>query len=89
MCISECSYKFKQPSFIYIGFAQAAEGLDEGFDVDLYFPFERINIEENPFLFVTTPATNIPWILHVYFGGVHDVPQRCKLFSLEVLTIRV
>ena len=44
---------------IYNGFDQAAKGPDEGSDVDLFF-FERMNTEENPFLFVTTPATNIP-----------------------------
>ena len=35
------------------------------------FFFERMNTEENAFLFVTTPATNIPWLLPVYFGNVH------------------
>ena len=41
----------------------------------LIFFFEKINTEENPFLFfVTTPATNIPLILPVNFGDVHDIP---------------
>ena len=48
----------------------------------IVFFFERINTEENPFLFVTKPATNIPLILPVYFVDVHDVPQRCKSCQL-------
>ena len=36
-----------------------AEGLDKGSVVDFVF-FEKVNKEENPFLFVTTPAMNIP-----------------------------
>ena len=44
----------------------------------IYFFFERVSTEENSFLFVTTPATNIPWILPVYYGDVYDVPQRFK-----------
>ena len=36
----------------------------------LIFFFQRINTEENPFLFVTTPAMNM--------GDVHYVPQRYK-----------
>ena len=48
----------------------------------LLFFFERINTEENLFLFVTTPATNIPRILPVYFGDVHHVRQRCKTCRL-------
>ena len=38
---------------------------------------------KDPFLFVTTPATNILWILPVYFGDLHEVPQRCKTFQLS------
>ena len=45
------------------------------------FFFERVNTEENPFLFVTTPAINIPWLLPVYFDDVHDVPQRLTKLS--------
>ena len=55
------------------------EGLDEGSDVNLFFFFERVTTEENPFFFATTPATNIPWILPVYFGDVHDVPQNMSI----------
>ena len=50
-----------------------------------FFFFERINTEENPFLFVTTQATNIPRILPVYFGVVHDVQQKCKTCQLAEL----
>ena len=42
------------------------------------FFFERVNTEENPFLFITTPAMNIPFISPVFFGDVHDVPGRFK-----------
>ena len=72
---------FIHNNLYYNGFDQTTEGLDEGSNVDFFF-FEKINIEENPFLFVTTPATNILWILPVYFGDVHDVPQRCKTCQL-------
>ena len=48
----------------------------------IFFFFERINIEENIFLFVTTPATNIPLIFPVYFGDVNFVPQRRKTCQL-------
>ena len=34
------------------------EGLDEGSDVDFFS--DRVNTEDNLFLFVTRPATNIP-----------------------------
>ena len=50
-----------------------AEGLDEGSDVDF---FQRGKTKANLFLFVTTPATNIPWISPAYFYDVHDGPRR-------------
>ena len=52
--------QFLKNIFYSNGIDEAAEGLDEGTDVDLFFFFERINTEENPFLFATTLATNIP-----------------------------
>ena len=33
-----------------------------------------------------TPATNILLILPVYFGDVHDAPQRSKTCQLDELT---
>ena len=38
----------------------AAEGPGEGSDADLFIFLESVNTKENPSLFVTTPATNIP-----------------------------
>ena len=35
------------------------EGLDEGSDVDLFVLSKKVNTKENPYLFYTTPATNI------------------------------
>ena len=67
----------------------AAESLDEGSNV---FFFERVNTEENPLSFVTTPATNIPWILPVCFDNVRDVSQDLKHVnrtSLAVLTFLI
>ena len=58
-----------------------ADGRHEGSVVDLLFSFERVNTKENPFLFVTTPAANIPSILPAYFCDVHDALQSftCQL----------
>ena len=53
-----------------------------------FFFFEKINTS----LFVTTPATKIPWILPVHFGDHHDVPQRfktCLLAEFSVLNFGV
>ena len=49
-----------------------AEGLDEGSNIDI---FEMVNTEEKPFLFVIAPATNILWILPVYFCDV-QMPRQ-------------
>ena len=44
------------------------------------FFFKRINTEENPFLFVTTPARTSHGYYFCIF--VHNVPQRCKTCQL-------
>ena len=52
-----------------------AEVLDKGSDVDSVFFFKKVNTKVNPFIFVTTPSTNIPWTLPEYSWG-----QRLILF---------
>ena len=44
------------------------------------FVVEMLNTKENPFLFVITPTTNIPWTLPAYFCDVHDTHKylECK-----------
>ena len=47
----------------------------------IFFSLKGSTPMKIPF-FVTTPATNISCILPVYFGDVHDGPQRCKTCQL-------
>ena len=65
MCISECSYNLWQPSLIYIGFDQAAEGLDEGSYVNFFFLKESTLREIPSFLSQHQPRTSHKYYLSI------------------------
>ena len=82
MCILECSDNHDKNA---ICFDPSPARWGYRWRVWWWFVFflEKINTKENPFLFVTTPATNISWILSAYFYGIHDAPQRFTICQLS------
>ena len=73
----------------YIGFDQAAEGLDEGSDVDLFFSLKGLTLRKIPsFLSLHQSRTSHKYYLCILTMFRKDV-KHINWPSLEVLTLRV
>ena len=90
MCISGCSFLTTIPHYIWND--QAAEGLDEGSDVDLLCSLKGSTLRKIPsFLSLHQPGTSHEYylcILAMFTMSRKDV-KHVNWPSLEVLTLRV